>query len=130
MKAPNIFFPRRPVLKLVRRNQSVFSTPATAQILVPANAARHEADAGVQPAARSVDATDEPRAGGDVALQRAWAKLHRTRELFEGEQSQLRVQRIMLEEREASLSLREAAVATHERQLAEREAALAAMLQT
>lgn len=64
----------------------------------------------------------------DVALQAAWEKLHRARELLEAEQTHLRDDRIAIRELEAAVKRREEAVAHREARLVEREAlVLAAM---
>lgn len=60
------------------------------------------------------------------ALQLAWEKLHRARELLEAEQTHLRDDRFTIREQEAALARREQAVALREAQVAEREALLAA----
>lgn len=64
----------------------------------------------------------------DTALQAAWEKLHRARELLEAEQTHLRDDRIAMRDMEAALKTREQAIAEREARLAEREAlVLAAM---
>lgn len=60
--------------------------------------------------------------GDESALQNAWEKLHRAREILEAEQSHLRDDRIAIREMEASVKNREEAVAAREAALAEREA--------
>ena len=62
----------------------------------------------------------------DPALQAAWEKLHRAREILEAEQSHLRDDRIAVREYEQALRLREEAIAQREQQLAEHEAQLTA----
>lgn len=62
----------------------------------------------------------------DPALQAAWEKLHRARELLEAEQNHLRDDRIMLREQETTLKKREQALAEREAKVAEREALVAA----
>lgn len=62
----------------------------------------------------------------DVALQAAWEKLHRARELLEAEQSHLRDDRIALREQHDNVKRREDALAEREARLAEREALVAA----
>ena len=57
----------------------------------------------------------------DAALQAAWEKLHRAREILEAEQNHLRDDRIVLRDKEADVKRREEAVAAREAQLAERE---------
>lgn len=64
----------------------------------------------------------------DTALQAAWEKLHRARELLEAEQTHLRDDRIAMRDMEVGLKKREEALAEREARLAEREAlVLAAM---
>ena len=62
----------------------------------------------------------------DPALQSAWEKLHRAREIFEAEQKNLRDDRILVREQEAEVKRREEALALREQRLAEREALVAA----
>lgn len=62
-----------------------------------------------------------PAAGNDAALQNAWEKLHRAREILEAEQNHLRDDRLVLREMEATVKRREEAVAQREAELAERE---------
>jgi len=62
----------------------------------------------------------------DAALQSAWEKLHRAREILEAEQKNLRDDRIALREQEAFIQDREAAVAAREEQVAAREALVVA----
>ena len=62
-----------------------------------------------------------PTPGSDAALQAAWEKLHRAREILEAEQNHLRDDRIVLRDLEATIKRREEAVAIREAQLAERE---------
>jgi hypothetical protein len=57
----------------------------------------------------------------DTALQLAWEKLHRARELLEAEQTHLRDDRMTLREMEITIRRREEAVALREAQLDERE---------
>ena len=57
----------------------------------------------------------------EAALQSAWEKFHRTRELFEAEQAHLRSERISTQEKENDMKRREKAVAEREARLAERE---------
>lgn len=59
--------------------------------------------------------------GDDAALQAAWEKLHRAREILEAEQTHLRDDRIAIREMEATVKRREEAVAQREAELAERE---------
>ncbi len=61
---------------------------------------------------------------GDSALQAAWGKLHRARELFESEQTHSRDERIATQERENEIKRREKNVAERELRVAERERAL------
>lgn len=62
----------------------------------------------------------------DQALQIAWEKLHRARELFEADQTHLRDERVVLHDQQADLKQREAAVAEREARVAEREQLIAA----
>lgn len=62
----------------------------------------------------------------DAALQAAWEKLHRARELLEAEQTHLRDDRIAMRDLEVALKRREEAVAAREARLAEREALVVA----
>lgn len=64
----------------------------------------------------------------DGALQAAWDKLHRARELLESEQTHLRDERIAQREHDAALKQRAAELAKREARLAEREALVAAAL--
>lgn len=57
----------------------------------------------------------------DAALQTAWDKLHRARELFESEQRHLRDERIVLSEKETDVQHREQAVEARESRVAARE---------
>lgn len=57
----------------------------------------------------------------DAALQAAWEKLHRAREILEAEQNHLRDDRIVIRDMEAAVKKREEAVAAREAKLAERE---------
>lgn len=57
----------------------------------------------------------------DQALQVAWEKLHRAREIFEAEQSHLRDDRLVLNDRQAEVKRREDAVVAREAQVAARE---------
>lgn len=63
-----------------------------------------------------------------AALQGAWEKLHRARELLEAEQLHLRDDRTAMRDREAAAKQRESALAQREAVLAEREALIAAAL--
>jgi hypothetical protein len=58
----------------------------------------------------------------DPALQTAWEKLHRAREILEAEQKNLRDDRISMREMELIMKRREEEVAEREARLAEREA--------
>jgi hypothetical protein len=58
----------------------------------------------------------------DPALQAAWEKLHRAREILEAEQVHLRDDRIAVREQLAAAKLREQALIEREAQLREREA--------
>lgn len=62
----------------------------------------------------------------DPALQAAWEKLHRARELLEAEQRNLRDDRITIRELERLVKQREEALAEREMRLAEREALIVA----
>jgi peptidoglycan hydrolase CwlO-like protein len=62
----------------------------------------------------------------DVALQTAWEKFHRARQLLEAEQSHLRDERTVLHDQKAEVKAREAAVAVREASVAEREQLIAA----
>lgn len=66
----------------------------------------------------------------EAALQSAWEKLHRARELLEAEQKNMRDDRIILRDQQTELKAREKAVAAREAVLAEREALVAAALPT
>jgi len=57
----------------------------------------------------------------DPALQTAWEKLHRARELFESEQTHMRDERIMISEKENDMKRRERIVAEREARVTERE---------
>jgi hypothetical protein len=57
----------------------------------------------------------------DAALQAAWEKFHRARELFESEQAHLRDERIVMHDQQAELKQRLAAVTVREKHVAERE---------
>lgn len=57
----------------------------------------------------------------DSALQAAWEKLHRAREILEAEQNHVRDDRIVLRDMEAAVRRREEAVALREAQIEERE---------
>jgi hypothetical protein len=69
-----------------------------------------------------------PTTNVDTALQSAWEKLHRAREILEAEQTHLRDDRIAIREMDASVKRREEAVAAREAQLAEREALINAAM--
>jgi hypothetical protein len=62
----------------------------------------------------------------DGALQAAWEKFHRARELFESEQTHMRDERIVLHDQQAELKQRLAAVTLREQRVAEREQLIAA----
>lgn len=62
----------------------------------------------------------------DPALQAAWEKLHRARELLEAEQTHLRTDRIVLREQEMEMRKREEALNAREECLAAREDLVAA----
>jgi hypothetical protein len=63
---------------------------------------------------------------GDAALESAWSKLHRAREIFEAEQRNLRDDRLMLRELEAQLKRQAEALNQREQMLNEREARMQA----
>ena len=65
---------------------------------------------------------------GDAALQAAWEKLHRAREILEAEQVHLRDDRISIRELESVLKRREESLALRESRLAEREALVIAAM--
>lgn len=94
-------------------------------------ALQDEIEAGreaVQPTARTAAPFVRPSSNapfdGDSALQAAWGKLHRARELLESEQTHLRNERISTQEKEDELKRREKNVAERELRVAERERAL------
>ncbi len=62
----------------------------------------------------------------DAALQVAWEKLHRARELFEAEHSHLRDERIVVNDQLAAVKAREEALAAREAAVAAREQLIAA----
>lgn len=64
----------------------------------------------------------------DPALQAAWEKLHRAREILEAEQNHMRDDRIAARDQQAQLKQREEALAIREAALAEREALIAEAL--
>lgn len=64
----------------------------------------------------------------DAALQGAWEKLHRAREIFEAEQKNMRDDRIALREMESQMKRREEAVTAREQWVEEREARVAEVL--
>ena len=64
----------------------------------------------------------------DPALQAAWEKLHRAREILEAEQNHLRDDRIAMRELQSTLKVREETVAEREARVAEREALITAAL--
>jgi hypothetical protein len=66
--------------------------------------------------------------GDDPALQAAWEKLHRAREILEAEQKNLRDDRISIREMELMVKRREQDVAEREARLAEREALVTAAM--
>lgn len=81
-------------------------------------------------AARSmpVARTGGGTAAYDPALQLAWKKVHRAREILEAEQRNLRDERLAMREMDTRLKQREEAVSQREERLAEREAAVLAAL--
>lgn len=70
--------------------------------------------------------SSRPPFESDVALQTAWEKLHRARELLEAEQNHLRDERIVLMDQQNDLQRRTEAVAVREAKVTEREQLLAA----
>lgn len=66
--------------------------------------------------------------GEDPALQAAWEKLHRAREILEAEQKNLRDDRIAIREMELMVKRREQDVSEREARLAEREALVTAAM--
>jgi len=66
----------------------------------------------------------------DAALQAAWDKLHRARELLESEQTHMRDERITFHEQQKEVKRREDAVAAREAQVAELEKIIAAAAPT
>jgi hypothetical protein len=62
----------------------------------------------------------------DAALQSAWEKLHRARELLEAEQNHLRDERIILQDQQNDLQRRDEAVTAREAAVTEREQLLLA----
>ena len=64
----------------------------------------------------------------DAALQAAWEKLHRARELFEVEQSHLRDDRVVIHDQMETLKRREEDLAIRQARLHEREALIAAAM--
>jgi chromosome segregation ATPase len=62
----------------------------------------------------------------DVALQAAWEKFHRARQLLESEQAHLRDERTVLHDQKAEVKQREEAVAEREAAVAVREDLIAA----
>lgn len=90
---------------------------------------------GVIPAAKGLRASlpglsytpaNSTQLGDEAALQAAWEKLHRAREILEAEQTHLRDDRLALRDMEAAVKQREEAVAAREAALAGREALIAA----
>ena len=64
----------------------------------------------------------------DPALQAAWEKLHRARELLEAEQTHMRNDRIQMHDQQEILKRREAELAEREARVAEREKLVAEAL--
>lgn len=62
----------------------------------------------------------------DVALQAAWEKFHRARQLLEAEQTHLRDERTVLHDQKEEVKAREEAVAAREAAAAEREQLISA----
>lgn len=86
--------------------------------------------AAAGPAAPAFRAPGFPRSssGEDPALQGAWEKVHRAREILEAEQRNMRDDRIAIRDLEAQVKQREAAVAERELCLTEREALIVAAM--
>lgn len=72
--------------------------------------------------------TGSGAADNDPALQLAWKKVHRAREILEAEQRNLRDERLAMREMDTRLKQREASVSRREELLAEREAVVLAAL--
>ena len=79
------------------------------------------ANRSVAPASVAFRASRAPF-GDCAALDAAWEKLHRARELMEAEQCHLREDRHAMREQDAAMQRREEAVAAREAMIAEREA--------
>ena len=62
----------------------------------------------------------------DAALQAAWEKLHRAREILEAEQTHMRDERIVLHEQQKEVKRREEEATAREAHIAEQEQAIAA----
>jgi len=73
------------------------------------------------PAAPFVRSSSRAPFTDELALQAAWEKLHRAREIFEAEQTHLRDDRIVQHDRDTELKRREEALAAREARVAERE---------
>src|SRR5262249_28252748 len=91
-----------------------------------AGATQRPAGATVAPFQRPSSRT--PFSAEDPALQAAWEKLHRARELFEAEQMHLRGDRIALKDQDEELKRRDAEISAREVRVAEREALLLAAM--
>jgi hypothetical protein len=66
----------------------------------------------------------------DAALQGAWEKLHRAREILEAEQAHMRDERLMLHDQQAEVKRRAESVAAREARVAEQEKLIAAAAPT
>jgi hypothetical protein len=94
-----------------------------------ATTARPAAPANPPPAATpSLRPSRAPFNAEDPALQAAWEKVHRARELLEAEQNHLRDDRVAVREQENNLKKREEAVTAREALAEEREALIAAAM--
>jgi hypothetical protein len=99
----------------LRALQEEIETHRTAPVPTPAAAASgRTASPFVRPSSRTPFEND-------AALQTAWEKLHRTRELLEAEQTHMRHERVIAQDKENELKHREKVVSEREQHLAERE---------
>ncbi len=69
--------------------------------------------------------SNPPMVGDENALQAAWEKLHRAREILEAEQSHLRDERLALRDQQQEMKARETAVTAREESVGEREQLIA-----
>ncbi len=67
--------------------------------------------------------------GDGAALDAAWEKLHRARELFESEQAHLSEDRVAIHDQQESIKRKAAELAEREARIAERETLIAAAMQ-